>query len=371
MKKIVLSLIVMQLTMIALAWNFKWATKVYDYKPAPGQFVNTLPLYNDGEPKDSILMRVQKSLCGYYEVEDGDSAFVEPGMITLGAYGGYVVFGFDHPLVNVEGEYDLYIRGNAFQANASSSAGGSSEPGIVMVSCDVNRNGVPDDAWYELAGSEYHNPKTQHNYRIVYKKPKDLTKAVDIAWESNDVDSLQNGVVSANAFHGQSYWPLWETEDSLVFEGAKLRCNAVDESGNGTYWVQHFFDWGYVDNRPNTDTIACSFKLDWAVDAGGNPVKLPYIDFVKVYNAENQMCGWLGETSTEVAGAIDLHPDVPMPVLKGDMNGDGVIDVSDVTSLINVILGSMTAAPALSDMNGDGVVDVSDVTALINVILGS
>ncbi|CUQ14422.1 Uncharacterised protein [Segatella copri] len=34
---------------------------------------------------------------------------------------------------------------------------------------------------------------------------------------------------------------------------------------------------------------------------------LDHIDFVRVYSAQNQMCGWLGETSTEVSGAEDLH----------------------------------------------------------------
>ncbi len=347
--------------------NNKWATKVYDYVPAPGQFINTLPAYKQGEPKDSVLARAQKSFCGYYDEEDGE--FVSPGLVSLGAYGGYIVFGFDHPVVNVVGEYDMYLLGNAFQANQSTSAGGSSEPGIVMVSQDVNGNGVPDDPWYELAGSEYNNPKTQHHYRIVYRKPADLTAAQDVQWTSNDPDSLQAGVVNANIYHRQPYWPLWETADSIVFEGAKLPCNAVDESGQGTYWVQHFYDWGYVDNRPNTDTTACSFKIDWAVDAQGKLVELSHIDFVKVYNAINQMCGWLGETSTEVAGAIDLHPDAQLPKpLVGDIDGNGVVDMSDVTTLINMVLNNDTAT-AVNDIDGNGVVDVSDVTALINIVL--
>jgi hypothetical protein len=31
---------------------------------------------------------------------------------------------------------------------------------------------------------------------------------------------------------------------------------------------------------------------------------------VKVYTALNQQAGWLGETSTEIMGAEDLHPEV-------------------------------------------------------------
>ncbi|MES1923608.1 hypothetical protein MHBO_005212 [Bonamia ostreae] len=48
-------------------------------------------------------------------------------------------------------------------------------------------------------------------------------------------------------------------------------------------------------------------KIDWAVDSNGNPVELTGVDFVKVYTGQNQQCGWLGETSTEVLGITDLH----------------------------------------------------------------
>ena len=58
----------------------------------------------------------------------------------------------------------------------------------------------------------------------------------------------------------------------------------------------------------------------------------------------------------------------PASTIKGDVNGDGKVDVSDVTTLINVILGTTQSQAA--DVNEDGTVDVSDVTALINIILG-
>ena len=53
----------------------------------------------------------------------------------------------------------------------------------------------------------------------------------------------------------------------------------------------------------------------------------------------------------------------------GDINGDGEVNVSDVTALINKILGSSTYTDAVCDINGDGEINVSDVTALINAIL--
>lgn len=53
----------------------------------------------------------------------------------------------------------------------------------------------------------------------------------------------------------------------------------------------------------------------------------------------------------------------------GYTNKDGVIDVSDVTTLINMVLGSIPVDKTVADMDGNGTVDVSDVTMLINKIL--
>ena len=54
---------------------------------------------------------------------------------------------------------------------------------------------------------------------------------------------------------------------------------------------------------------------------------------------------------------------------KGDINGDGVVNVSDVTSLINHILGTELRPVTRCDLNADAEVNVSDVTTLINLIL--
>ena len=56
--------------------------------------------------------------------------------------------------------------------------------------------------------------------------------------------------------------------------------------------------------------------------------------------------------------------------LTGDVNGDGRVNVSDVSALINMILGLEPMNQERADVNCDGRVNVSDVTALINIILG-
>ena len=55
----------------------------------------------------------------------------------------------------------------------------------------------------------------------------------------------------------------------------------------------------------------------------------------------------------------------------GDMNGDGSINISDVTNIINLIsTGAADELPAYCDMNGDGQVNISDVIMLISAIVG-
>ena len=56
--------------------------------------------------------------------------------------------------------------------------------------------------------------------------------------------------------------------------------------------------------------------------------------------------------------------------LVGDVNGDGSVDVSDVTGAVAMILGTENLTLS-ADANGDGSVDVSDVTKIVSIILGT
>lgn len=357
--------------LVASAGNSPYIAHVYDYMPAPGQFVNVFPAYRPGYTQDSINAQLEASLCGSLD-----------GSVSLGGYGGYIVFGFDHPVLNMHG-YDIKIHGNSIQSvSVPDIAGGSCEPGIIMVGVDVDGNGVPSqgDLWYEIRGASY--DRCQHGYEITYYKPDEnkarvphpswrfITDVEYVRWTSNDlVADSTSGYVWRNSFHTQPYWPLWIEDTVLTFKGTKLPNEAIDMSnGSGNNWFQPFIGEGYVDNLPNGQEPG--FKIDWAIDEDGNPVVLDHIDFVKVYTGQMNYCGWLGETSTEVCGAEDLHPDAA-PFSLGDVNMDGSVDVGDVTALISYILGNEVHVfnVAAAYVNGDEVIDVADVTALIALVL--
>lgn len=271
----------------AAAQNSPYIEAVDEYVPAPGQFVNELPRYSEGDDAATMASKCTAAL-----------AHNAGGLITLGGWGGYVTFHFDHPVVNVPGQNDLFIAGNAIEGN--------SEAGIVMVSRDDNHNGRPDDTWYEIAGSADDGlAEVWYDYELTYRC---LDPMADIPWTDNYGNQ---GVIARNAFHKQAYFPLWlQDQGEITFRGTRLPDNARDTSGNGTYWVLTTFDNGYVDNHPNKNREGCSINLDRAVSRTTRvPVNLNSIDFVRVYTGLNQSAGWLGETSTEVAGAEDLHPD--------------------------------------------------------------
>lgn len=247
-----------------------YISRVYEYVPAMGQFVNELPKYEQGDDAATMCRKCEQAIANN-----------AGHMVSLGGWGGYITFGFDHPVVNGGGR-DLQILGNAFYMTGSTEYG-SSEPGIVLVSQDENGNGLPDDTWYELKGCLYDDPLTQHAVTRTYRR---------------SADTLQN------PFHQHPYFPQWIDADELIFTGELLPPQTQEISGQH---VQQILDYGYADNKPNSDTEGTSLDISWAVDANGESILLPYIDFVRIYTAVDEYQAQTGELSTEIAGAIDLH----------------------------------------------------------------
>jgi len=301
--------------LISLFANAQFIAEVLEYTPAPGQWVNESPW---GVPS-SASAGTPNSIVGRTD-----------GTMTLGFFGGYVVFRFEEAIDNhPDNPYgvDFVLMGNPHNnslfpdfANRVS----FSEPGIVSVMKDENRNGLPDDTWYELAGCDHFLSTTRRDYQVTYTNPKsDLQE--DVLFVDN-YDSV--GVVESNVFHKHSFYPVTDFfsqigTDLQTYSGTVIE-NYVDVS-NPTLVASFDRPWGYVDNgnrgrynglpdNPYTYDVdensgGDSFDLNWAIDSAGNYVDLDSVHFIKVHTGFISNIGWMGEGSTELTGGFDVSPD--------------------------------------------------------------
>lgn len=131
-----------------------YITSIFDFDPAPGMFANDV--YKDGFKKEDVvrtaLGRINETNVGY--------------QLDLGGFGGSIIVGFDHTVVNVSGQNDFKIYGGDLTDKANPPA-----PGIIYVAYDKNGNGKPDeDEWYEIIGSQHTKANTIKNFKITYHK---------------------------------------------------------------------------------------------------------------------------------------------------------------------------------------------------------
>lgn len=285
----------------ATAMSDDKAVNVFEWCPAPGQFIgdtNTGGMTGNETTLDIANQWALKRL--------NNNNFV-----SLGGFGGYIIVGFDHSILNNNNDYDFAISANAF-FNAQSGKGGSNEPGIVYVMQDVNGNGLPDDEWYELRGSNTGLAGTLQNYAITYYKP--AGDNMNVQWTDNYGNS---GCIDyLKTFHRQpSYYPAWISGDSYTLYGTRLEARNTQDSQTGI-WDNWAFDWGYADNM-GSDLISSGngadgegqsngFKISNAMYPDFTNITLKYIDFIKVQTGVCAKSGHLGESSTEVFGFIDL-----------------------------------------------------------------
>ena len=89
----------------------------------------------------------------------------------------------------------------------------------------------------------------------------------------------------------------------------------------------------------------------------------PYLYRVKSYYVNGTESGW------SPMKEVILKEQTGM---TGDVTGNGIVDISDVTALINYVLSGSADGIVLdnADINGDQGINISDIVALINIVLG-
>lgn len=273
--------------------------RVESYLPAPGQFVN-----------QEAYRFPNRTLSA------------NTNMVTLGAYGGSIVYYFEEPVRNDPNHpygIDFIVYGNVFVNSDGSSASGASEPAAVMVSGD-------GEVWYELAGSMYYDAQTRHQVSVTYTNPDPtFSGAADVPWTDSDGNS---GAVKKTSSHTQAYYPnpaLYQEYNT----GAGANDSYTEESMTLTFGSlfhkKHSPVYGYGDTHAGASTLtnqavnpyakehALIFNGDgmdlmWAVDENGDPVVLDEVHYVLIYNPTLFDGGSIGECSPEISGITRAAP---------------------------------------------------------------
>ena len=156
--------------------------------------------------------------------------------------------------------------------------------------------------------------------------------------------------------------------DCELIDDSPIVSDGAEDSGELAAIAQITSDgeniyWGYIAPETDAQAIRNSKPLDPA-----NPLHKSGIKCIKA-DAETPVVQFAveGVEAYGIAGATyvpDVEPGVP-----GDSNGDGLVDISDVNAVIDMMLGKAEMVPAC-DMNNDGKIDISDVNAVINAMLG-
>ena len=252
--------------------------RVYEYMPAPGHMVNGYRLVGRMFPDDCTHRQACDTVMEHFR---------RSWMISLGAQGGYLVAGFDHS-VPESGGGELIVRGNPYDYQ--------SEPGIIWVSQDDNGDGLPNDQWFELAGSEYGTSNEELEYCITYYRPQHTRSAT--AWRDHHG---QTDYVPYMSYWNPSdtYWQPWVEGTEHSYFGSRLESH---HTFDGQFSSIPPYGWGYADNQGSDYTDAGHYNISNARTWDGQPANLEYIDFVKIQTAQNGWTPNLGDISTEVYG---------------------------------------------------------------------
>ena len=143
-------------------------------------------------------------------------------------------------------------------------------------------------------------------------------------------------------------WPGDQMTDTVTIRGAKF------------YYVTY-----PIDNEDYSYNIVFT-------TATGSPQTVDITGINKdVYYQLNVLNGQGKYTVTNVTPFYEPYNPLNKPE-KGDVTGDGVVDLFDVNAVINIMLGKAQASSfkGKADVNGDNDVDIADVSAIINLMLG-
>lgn len=153
-------------------------------------------------------------------------------------------------------------------------------------------------------------------------------------------------------------------------EGVTLNESAIEK------WIAHSLE---VRPLSNGDRFFVLFNMGNALLKDGELLRLPLTAGAAAGTFSGRLSAIRAASITDgeavshavADAAFSVTVKEAATVLMGDVNGDEVINVTDVTGIIAYILGKPVEGFRIeaADINGDGLVNVADVMCIIEIIL--
>ncbi len=219
-------------------------------------------------------------------------------------------------------------------------------------------------------------------YRVKYffsyrKDDQTWPDASDENWNTPNFDDTQWNYLtmptasvghSAGPFNYLKYNSHWYGEYNCYWMRRPFHLDRVDPTT--TYTLRYVHDdnlWVYVNGQEVLHADG------WTATYQNSTWDTAYEEFVIPASAfragDNVLAIYIQQNWGGAYFDCELRAENTSTGVRGDVTGDGQVDIADVNAVINMMLGKVDKTSA-ADVTGDGSVDIADVNTIINIMLG-